>query len=188
MLFRSNEEVEHTTPTKPARILQNHKKAQDEGHHCEFVVNSKETAEKIAEIMTTPYKVDKDGNLVNYNIEPGLEFVPCIAEPTSTEKPDWNIVIEKSSGVYEEYIVKVNKEEKTEVSNENKTKAVEDFLLQNKCACGPGFISKKLGYEENYVSNILSRLETKKLIKNLGWGFWVHMKWAEPKPGVMANG
>jgi hypothetical protein len=171
-----NVEIESKTTTKPARIIENQKKADKVGRFPVYIAEDREDAGTVIRVLMQPYRVDKDGKYVNYHIDSETE---CVLEMQFsrplTEKDFCVLIPDGENGFVRVEIPKEEKSEGTEIKN--KTKAVEDFLFNNGGAFTPQYMGEFLGIDPNYVANILGRLRDKGVVEDLGWGLWAHCRW-----------
>ncbi|MDY7082855.1 MAG: conjugal transfer protein, partial [Halobacteria archaeon] len=69
-----NVEVETTTPDKPAKVLENLRKAQEEERIPLFVVEAEETAERVENILNSPIKREENGEVYYYTTDDWFRF------------------------------------------------------------------------------------------------------------------
>lgn len=181
-----NIEVECTTWTKPAKILQNLAKALNENRKCIFVAEDRDTASKICEIIKSPYREKKNGVTEYYTMDGGKPFVPEVEYPRPLEAEDWEIMVlsgdsglvrfcdenpeESDDGIDEKINAEANKEKET-VTNIAK---IEKFLKTHPGFHRPKDIRVALGMLKNIVTTALGRLVERKVVLTFGDGKYIH--------------
>jgi hypothetical protein len=171
-----NFEVECKTTTKPARLLQNLKKAKKCDRPCFFLAEDDIVAEKINKTIKHPFVEKKDGKCEYYMSESGTQFIPEKEFSSPICESDWMTWVQQDG----KFIVYKSKNEACGTDDETDSTEmalIENFLKENKGPYRPCEISKILRMKANAVRSYLSRLFDENRILRPQPGRYMHPRW-----------
>ena len=193
-----NIEIENTSATKPARLLQNLAKGKNHGKMVAFITDDEDNAEKIVGILNKPYREFKDGKYEYYMKEPGEPFIPEkeFNEPISPS--DFKVLILKEDGDIVEYagalssapdVPRTMQQDSIPVGNQQNTApaeddkkitnldALENYLAGTKGAHSLSELCEVFGMERNMACAMLCKLIDRGTVLKEDRGMYIHRKW-----------
>jgi hypothetical protein len=177
-----NIEIEFTSSSKPARILQNLAKSKNHGRMTAYVTDLEENAEKILRIINRPYREYKNGKYEYYMKEPGQPFIPETEFNGRINSSDYKILMLQKDGGFVEY-VSPNPPPSVRISAEalkphiSQLDALENYLAGSKGAHSLSELCRVFGKDRHFICAMLGKLIARGTVLKEARGMYTHKKW-----------